>query len=1313
MCIRSVVLVVASSAAAITMAATADFTGAQAAVPQPSGPVAKLPARDGRPERPQPRTGAPDKRTEVIELRTATSRTYRTSRGTLVAKLFTEPVNFRDAAGQWRAINNDLTASDGAYVNAANDYEVRLPENLSEAVEARKDDVGLSFELAGADARASVTDNEAQYRNALPGVTATYSAEADKVKETLVLADRQATRGFKFAVTTTAGLQARQAADGGIDFVDGAGGVRMRFQPPFMRDQRPGNDGLSTDVKLTFGATSNGRTLVELKPSDRWLDDPGTQFPVVIDPIVDFNGANQDCYVSGGASADKNFCQYGNLDVGRRNGVPSRALLKFDVGAYIPRDSQILDAELGLYLGAKTSTTQTTVSAHALQRAWSGQINGATWNRFDGVNRWTTPGGDFASSSAASTQAGGSLGWQTWHPTALVQGWVDQTVTNSGLLLRGDESTEQLLSFDSTYSRYRTPPYLSVEYEPRVGDLARYTFERRTVTPSLEVGVNPANGNLLVRETDFSLDASQLDYGIEHFYNNLSPNTGTTGGGWTTSVGQDVGLIFYTDGSIAYDGPSGYTVPFTRQPDGSFKGAPGVGLKLAKLTDGSYSLTDVERAETYFFDTNGYLVRKVDEDGGRIDYVYTSGRLTSLNDNAGRRFSFTYDMSGFLATMTDAAGGRHVYGHDSVGRLLSYTSPTGARTDYGYDRSFNLVTITPSAGRQQRITYDTAFRVTSITDVTSPSTGTGLKTTYGYGAGATTSTDPAGRRSTYAYDETSMVTSSQAAVSPPALALSGPLYDQRNASLDPSVEAYDLSFTGSAPIGVPSGQVTLGRDVGQDYQQPCDPGCGDLSGTWTLDNFDPIGGERIITVAVTDREGDRTTRSFRVTVPPQAPSPEAPFETPPAAQTEPLDVTECEQYHGAGSPYCQPPAESATTDSQPATLSSPSSNSTLAASSTATATSPSSLIYGIADQDARYNKFLSSSPKFGSFLNDPRFTALKIKRVRQILPYNLLEGCSAPSGTGCRFPRRLADFRDFYELAITNGQEVVVSFEAGCSSDLTTPTTTQSNYCPITYRKSGTNTPDPSGDTKNAAYRPEPDAYIAQIRRFKRYFPAVAAISAWNEPNLSSTQPIALSSTGAPRGALYTYLVERDVCSRQQSGRRACRTLAAEVLDSTENYLKWTRVYRDRIKRYFDANNDSAVRYPATWVIHPYSDTRDEVAQFGQTFTYAFFKAASAYSTPRFWYTEVGGRMDQQRPNTPAGQAREIDYLVGTLATPNSSFASRIDRLYYYNFCNAVPDPNFDAGLVEPGARSDAGCRESVPRAAYNTFKSYSVTGKQ
>ena len=201
---------------------------------------------------------------------------------------------------------------------------------------------------------------------------------------------------------------------------------------------------------------------------------------------------------------------------------------------------------------------------------------------------------DFDSAVAATNTNPSTIGWQFWHPTELTQAWVDGTVANHGLLLKTPENVNQTLQFDLTYTRCKTPPYLSIEYEPRAGDLARYWLEGQTVQEGLQLSVTPANGNLLIRQTDFQLSESDLDYGIERFYNNLSPNTGTTGGGWTMNVGQDVGLLFYRDGSVAFDGPSGYTVPFNKQADGSYEPAPGVGLELVKNADGSYTITDSE-----------------------------------------------------------------------------------------------------------------------------------------------------------------------------------------------------------------------------------------------------------------------------------------------------------------------------------------------------------------------------------------------------------------------------------------------------------------------------------------------------------------------------------------------------------------------------------------------------------------------------------------------------------------------------------------------------------------------------------------------
>ncbi|MBA2716446.1 MAG: DNRLRE domain-containing protein [Propionibacteriales bacterium] len=1294
----------------LMLMATPHMRGEDASVANAAGagpaPSAHLPFRDDRPERPTKRTG-PRERTEVTQLRTSDSRTYRTERGSLEAKLFTRPVNFRDPQGRWRAIDSELQWDGTAYRNGANSYAVELPRSLKDAVAVQEGTARVAFRLEGADGNATVQDNEARYGGAFDGVTVRYSAEPTGVKETMTLRDADARSSFSFAVDASNNLSTRQVGNA-IEFVGERGEVAFRFLPPFMEDASGVASGAVT-LRLERGATGDRITL---EADRRWLEEPEREYPVVIDPIVDFGGANQDCYVTSGTSANTNFCGYGTLDVGWNGTQARRGLLKFDLAGFIPKDAQVLNAELGLFLGAKTTSTKVPVAAHALTRPWSGTYTGATWNRYDGTNAWTTPGGDFDLLAAASTSAGDVTGWTKWYPTKLVQAWVDGSQPNNGLLLKTPETSNQVLKFDSTYTKYKTPPYLSVEYEPRTGELARYSFQRSSVTPDIEVAVNPANGNTLVRQTAVKLEATDLDYGIEHFYNNLSPNTGTTGGGWTMNVGHDVGLILYPDGSVAYDGPSGYTVPFLRRADGTFEAAPGVGMRMVKNTDGTYTMTDVENSDSYSFNADGYMTRKADEDGGQIDYRYdaTTGRLTSLSDNQGRTFTFRYDGFGFLSTMTDHNGAVHTYTHSSRGSLLAYIAPSGRRTDYSYDNSYNLVRVTVSTGEQHRIGYDANFRAVTVTKITDPATGSGPKTTYSYGAGSTTSTDAAARKTTYEYDLSLMVTNAFAGSTPPTLALSGPLWDRRGGTLTADVP-YALTYNASESGGLAKGDVSLLKDVEQTDE--CAPACPQLQRTWTLDNFDMPEGEYVAGVTVTDSQGDTRTQRFRFMVAPDI-TPDPAEESASPADATAIDTAPCEQSYGAGSVYCQPPAEDDLAGTQPASTTSTSGDATFASMNPGdafapttqfAATTPQSLGYGIADQDARTGETSITDPvarKAGHYLNDPRFAALKVPFVRMIIPYNLLEGCTMSTGqTGCRFPERVADFRDYYELTVDKRKQFMVSLEAGCSTD-------GLSYCPPQIR---------AGTQTNAQYPPRWQDYIVLARRLKRFFPKIAAISAWNEPNFKKRQPIAPTSTGAPMAALYTYVLERDVCSRPMvvgtvTTSRSCVTVAVEPLDSEPNYRNWTRRYVKKLKTRFDANSDPTVRFPTVFGFHPYQDT-DRKRSFNNSRLLIFARAVSRYSKPKIWFTEIG--ISHKTHGAP-GQSDRLRHLIDELATPSSpAYATRISRLYYYSYCNPRPGAQEDTGLINaPPDFTPAGCQNDPPgraveRDAYNVFKSYST----
>ena len=839
-----------------------------ASADDPGSPRSKPPSRErGRSALENGHGAAIQRGRELAELRTSHSRTYAGPNGARVARVFTEAVNYRDGEGRWRPIDNSLISSARpgyAFENKANSYALALPANVTDPVAVREGEAGLTFELEGADAPASVEANTARYRNALPGVTVAYSAGGSAVKETLTLASRDTQTTFTFDVRTTGGLRARMNKQGGVDFVDPRGEMAFAFAPPFMTDDAGQS---SNAVKLTLEPASGGYTAT-LAADGRWLDDPARKYPVVIDPTVYLDGADQDCYIVGGGSASWNFCGYENLDVGFDGYEPSRALLRFDVQRYIPRNAQVLNAELGLYVYDSWATAATKVNLHAATRAWNWC---ATWNTYDGTNRWTSPGGDFNSVPATSATVGPDPGFYYWYPTELVQSWVDRSTANHGLVLKAaNESVTNLLSFDSTYSLYGSPPYLDVEYEPRLGELPRYEFERRQLTERLDLGVNVANGNLLVRATDVQFEDTDLDFSLERFFNGQSEYWGLIGNGWTLNKGYDIALRFHWDDSVSVDGPSGYTVPFIKRSDGSFSPPPGVDQRLVQNVDGTYTLTLIESGERLVFDADGFLVAETDPDGGRIEYRYDpySWHLTEIVDNEGRTIRFAYDEWGYVSTITDPWGGVHRYEYDWDGNLVAHADPTGKRTDFYYDLSYNLVRVRDSDGTATKIGYDAKDRVTSITTVTDPATDTGPKTTYTYYTGSTVSTDPSGRQTTYhyAYDKSLLVQKSTAGSAPPTLTLSGTLYAQRDRTLAAET-TYELRADASDASGIESIEVFVDDDADDLLEQPCSAGCGGLSHTWTLATGEYPEGEHIVRVLARDGAGEARTETFKVVVP--------------------------------------------------------------------------------------------------------------------------------------------------------------------------------------------------------------------------------------------------------------------------------------------------------------------------------------------------------------------------------------------------------------------------------------------------------------
>jgi len=136
------------------------------------------------------------------------------------------------------------------------------------------------------------------------------------------------------------------------------------------------------------------------------------------------------------------------LDAGNKQEI----LIKFDLSIF-PAGSRIIPwysgglqpgATLDLYKGNSGTSTASWIDAQLITRSWvegtGSSGSGATWNRYDGVNNWPSPGVGYDARTIGSTAYSGSTGWKVLDITNAAQAWMGTVTSNYGVWLRSSPS---------------------------------------------------------------------------------------------------------------------------------------------------------------------------------------------------------------------------------------------------------------------------------------------------------------------------------------------------------------------------------------------------------------------------------------------------------------------------------------------------------------------------------------------------------------------------------------------------------------------------------------------------------------------------------------------------------------------------------------------------------------------------------------------------------------------------------------------------------------------------------------------------------
>lgn len=182
-----------------------------------------------------------------------------------------------------------------------------------------------------------------------------------------------------------------------------------------------------------------------LLPSDAFLSDPATQYPVTIDPSYTVFPLGDTWMQNNGFTSSQYSSE--ELRVGTYDGGThlARSFLKFSSSAY--SGQHVLAATLRTRNWYSASCTSKAIRVNRITSTWNS--NTVTWGTQPSVT--TTDESDF---STAYGSSGCAENYATWDVTNIVDKWAQGTATNYGLRLRGvDESS------NATWRKYRSVDY--------------------------------------------------------------------------------------------------------------------------------------------------------------------------------------------------------------------------------------------------------------------------------------------------------------------------------------------------------------------------------------------------------------------------------------------------------------------------------------------------------------------------------------------------------------------------------------------------------------------------------------------------------------------------------------------------------------------------------------------------------------------------------------------------------------------------------------------------------------------------------------
>ena len=582
-----------------------------------------------------------------------------------------------------------------------------------------------------------------------------YSVEGSGVKENIVVKKPAAIYRYPFLlkcenVTAQFDEKAKRIA-----FISNESGDEVFYIPsPFMSDD---NGIVSTAVNYEMRTTENNEVYLTITADADWINSPERAFPVTIDPQIKLSGSSAMTTYSwsNGSLYSSSLHTVGTTGDGDGDCNAKRMYISLKMPS-LPRNPRIKKAEL-VFSQYNGTTTCAQYPLFGLYRVDEDLCCGRCTliNDSDLI--------DFAKMKVGHTENDSVITY-AFDVTSLVDQVNKNEIYTKNLVMKMLDETNacnnSITLYGSSYSSTYAPKFV-ITYESSYGVNTSYRTHTHELGRFGQGSVDLQCGNLMFESEDFAWSGNRMPVTIKHLFNSaLAGYTYTNnsaiklatavfsamklGYGFKLNIMQSmVATFFVHEGTsyygYVYVGENGEETYFKKSETQVCCNSNSQCYNLYEDVNGGDMLYDpvkltlTQGEDTYQFDAAGRLIRITDAAKNHMDITYTSNRITSVTDGAGREFGFGYNSNGQLTSITAPDGTYITYGYTS-NLLTSVVYPDGKKSviTYSSNKPSSVTLKDASDAQVYKVAYTfSGNRLTSVTEYGSNNS-VGAKSTYSY-----------------------------------------------------------------------------------------------------------------------------------------------------------------------------------------------------------------------------------------------------------------------------------------------------------------------------------------------------------------------------------------------------------------------------------------------------------------------------------------------------------------------------------------------------------------------------------------------------